>query len=242
MSKITITAADNDVYKTRQDIELLRSEYKRDKGDFIICKDILDYFLLNVSWYTEADGARFNAKRLLNTLNKLGGLNTDELLTRTIDHKIKFKKNKLEAKSESRVEIITFNSTRGNVTMDISITKVKTYCSKIEVLICDGDNQHPVELLDNHKLFERRSYLTDLNKSIYNSDAYLCPDPSITKEERTKAICYHLEKLLSTSIVYSTDIYKFIEKILGYENPFDSSRVNEVIIDYSNGEFKVSLK
>ena len=163
MSKITITAADNDVYKTRRDIESLRSEYKQDKDDFAICKDILDYFLLNVSWYTEADGARFNAKRLLNAVNKLGGLNTDELLTRTIDHKIKFSKNKLEAKSENRVETITFNSTRGNVTMDISITKVKAYCSKIDVLICDGDNKHPVELLDNHKLFERRSYLTDLN-------------------------------------------------------------------------------
>ena len=216
MSKITITAADNDVYKTRRDIESLRSEYKQDKDDFAICKDILDYFLLNVSWYTEADGARFNAKRLLNAVNKLGGLNTDELLTRTIDHKIKFSKNKLEAKSENRVETITFNSTRGNVTMDISITKVKAYCSKIDVLICDGDNKHPVELLDNHKLFERRSYLTDL--------------------------CYRLERLLSTSIIYTNDICKFIEKFLGYENPFNSSMINEVTIDYSNGEFKVSLK
>lgn len=241
MSKITITAADNDVYKTRRDVESLRSEYKQDKDDFAICKDILDYFLLNVSWYTETDGARFNAKRLLNAVNKLGGLNTDELLTRTIDHKIKFSKNKLEAKSENRVETITFNSTRGNVTMDISITKVKAYCSKIDVLICDGDNKHSVELLDNHKLFERRSYLTDLNKSIY-SDIYLCPEPSVSKEERTKVIRSHLERLLSTSIIYTNDICKFIEKILGYENPFDSSRVSEVTIDYSNGEFKVSLK
>lgn len=242
MSKITITAADNDVYKTRQDIESLRSEYKQNKDDFDICKDILDYFLINVSWYTEADGARFNAKRLLNSINKLGGLNTDELLTRSIDHKVKYKKSKLGAKSENRVETITFNSTRGNVTLNISITKVKTNCSKVEVLICDGDNKHPVELLDNHKLFERRNYLTDLNKSVYYSDNYLCPEPNVTKEERIKNICSHLEKLLSTSIVYSTDIYKFVEKILGYENPFDSSRVNEVTIDYSNGEFKVSLK
>ena len=242
MSRIIITAANN-VYTSRQDIESLRSEYKQDKDDFTICKDILDYFLLDVSWYTEADGARFYAKRLLNTINKLGGVSTDELLTRSIDHKIKFKKKKLGAKSVDRVETITFNSTRGNVTMNISITKVKTYCSKIEVLICDGDNQHPVELLDNHKLFERRSYLTDLNKSIFYSDTYLSPDPSsVTKEERIKAVCSHLEKLLNTSIIDSTDICKFIEKILGYENPFDSSMVNEVTIDYSNSEFKVSLK
>ena len=241
MSKITITAADS-VYKARQDIESLRSEYKQDKDDFDICKDILDYFLINVSWYTEADGARFNAKRLLNTINKLGSLSTDDLLTRSIDHKVKFKKTKLEAKSTNRVETITFDSTRGNVTMSIFITKVKTYCSKVEVLICDGDNKHPVELLDNLKLFKRRNYLTDLNKSVYFSDNYLCPEPNVTKEERIKNICSHLEKLLSTSIVYSTDIYKFVEKILGYENPFDSSRVNEVTIDYSNGKFNVSLK
>lgn len=216
------------------------SDYKNNRSDYEICEAVLDRFLLNTWWTSEEGGIRFNARKIVNDLS---GLGRESFTTRFIDHKINFYPKKPKDKTINRTEVITFSATRNKVSVNMTITKVKTYCSITEVLICDSDNKFPTKLLGNKELWERKDYIHKLN---YGYEFYKIDwlqkifDPANSSQITGDLILIgKLEKYIAdliTKTSYQNNIEDFIKDL------FDTKKVNEIYLESNSGIIKVQVK
>lgn len=212
------------------------SDYKNNRSDYEIVEAVLDRFLLNTAWTSEEGGIRFNARRIVNDLS---GLGRESFTTRFIDHRINFSSNKPKDKTTNRTEVITFSATRNKVSVNMTITKVKTYCSTVEVLICDSDNKFPTKLLGNKELWERKDYIYRLNYGYPYSKLDIIQklfDPSgqITGEFIGKLEKYIADLITKSS--YQNNIENFIGDL------FSTKKVNEIYLESDSGIIKVQVK
>ena len=126
----------------------------------------------------------------------------------------------------------------------MTITKVKTYCSIVEVLICDSDNKFPTKLLGNKELWERKDYIHKLNYGFY--ERYKIDwlqkifDPANSGQITGDLILIgKLEKYIAdliTKTSYQNNIENFIEDL------FDTKKVNEIYLESNSGIIKVQVK
>lgn len=212
------------------------SDYKNNRSDYEIVEAVLDRFLLDTWWSSEEGGIRFNARRIV---NELSGLGRESFTTRFIDHKINFSPKKPKDKTTNRTEVITFSATRNKVSVNMTITKVKTYCSTVEVLICDSDNKFPTKLLGNKELWERKDYIYRFNYGYPYSKLDIIQklfDPSgqITGEFIGKLEKYIADLITKTS--YQNNIENFIGDL------FSTKKVNEIYLESDSGIIKVQVK
>ena len=212
------------------------SDYKNNRSDYEIVEAVLDRFLFDTWWTSEEGGIRFNARRIVNDLS---GLGRESFTTRFIDHKINFSPKKPKDKTTNRTEVITFSATRNKVSVNMTITKVKTYCSTVEVLICDSDNKFPTKLLGNRELWERKDYIYRLNYGYPYSKLDIIQklfDPSgqITGEFIGKLEKYIADLITKTS--YQNNIENFIGDL------FSTKKVNEIYLESDPGIIKVQVK
>lgn len=217
------------------------SDYKNNMSDYEIVEAVLDRFLLNTWWTSEEGGIRFNARRIVNDLS---GLGRESFTTRFIDHKINFSPKKPKDKTTNRTEVITFSATRNKVSISITITKVKTYCSIVEVLICDSDNKFPTKLLGNKELWERKDNIHILNYGFYerhNIDwLQKIFDPANSDQITGDLILMgKLEKYIADLITKTLSQDK-VENFI--ENLFDTKKVNEICLESNSGIIKVQVK
>jgi hypothetical protein len=217
------------------------SDYKNNMSDYEIVEAVLDRFLLDTWWSSEEGGIRFNARRIV---NELSGLGRESFATRFIDHKINFYPKKPKDKTSNRAEVITFNATRNKVSISMTITKVKTYCSTVEVLICDSDNKFPAKLLGNKELWERKDYLHELNYGYgsHRRETWLQEilDPANSNQITGDLILIgKLEKFIAdliTKTSYQNNIENFIEDL------FNTNKVNEIYLESNSGILTVKVK
>ena len=216
------------------------SDYKNNRSDYEICEAVLDRFLLNTWWTSEEGGIRFNARRIVNDLS---GLGRESFTTRFIDHKINFSPKKPKDKTTNRTEVITFSATRNKVSVNMTITKVKTYCSITEVLICDSDNKFPTKLLGNKELWERKDYIHKLNYGYPYTKLDIIQkifDPANSGQITGDLILIgKLEKYIAdliTKASYQNNIENFIGDL------FDTKKVNEIYLESNSGILTVKVK
>lgn len=217
------------------------SDYKNNMSDYEIVEAVLDRFLLNTWWTSEEGGIRFNARRIVNDLS---GLGRESFTTRFIDHKINFSPKKPKDKTTNRTEVITFSATRNKVSISMTITKVKTYCSIVEVLICDSDNKFPTKLLDNKELWERKECLHELTYGYgsHRRENWLQQilDPANSSQITGDLILMgKLEKYIADLITKTLSQDK-VENFI--ENLFDTKKVNEIYLESNSGILKVRVK
>ena len=237
---INVVITQQTTYSELEDkLKQIISDYKNNRSDYEICEAVLDRFLLDTWWSSEEGGIRFNARRIV---NELSGLGRESFATRFIDYKINFLPKKPKDKTTNRAEVITFNAIRNKISISITITKVKTYCSTVEVLICDGDNKFPTKLLGNKELWERKDYLHKLNYGYgyYRRETWLQEilDPA-NSNQITGALIGKLEKYIADSITKTLSqnhLENFIEEL------FRAKKVNEIYLESNSGIIKVQVK
>lgn len=215
------------------------SDYKNNRSDYEICEAVLDRFLLNTWWTSEEGGIRFNARRIVNDLS---GLGRESFTTRFIDHKINFSPKKPKDKTTNRTEVITFSATRNKVSISMTITKVKTYCSITEVLICDSDNKFPTKLLGNKELWERKDYIYKLNYGFYDRhkiDWLQKIFDQTNSDQITGEFIGKLEKYIA-DLITKTSYQNNIENFIG--DLFSKKKVNEIYLESDSGIIKVQVK
>lgn len=215
------------------------SDYKNNRLDYEICEAVLDRFLLNTWWTSEEGGIRFNARRIVNDLS---GLGRESFTTRFIDHRINFSSNKPKDKTTNRTEVITFSATRNKVSVNMTITKVKTYCSITEVLICDSDNKFPTKLLGNKELWERKDYIYKLNYGFYDRhkiDWLQKIFDQTNSDQITGEFIGKLEKYIA-DLITKTSYQNNIENFIG--DLFSKKKVNEIYLESDSGIIKVQVK
>ena len=217
------------------------SDYKNNRSDYEICEAVLDRFLLNTWWTSEEGGIRFNARRIVKDLS---GLGRESFTTRFIDHKINFSFKKPKDKTTNRTEVIAISATRNKVSISMTITKVKTYCSITEVLICDSDNKFPTKLLGNKELWERKDYIYKLNYGFYDHHKidWLQKIFDQTNSDQITGDLVLIGKLekciadLITKTLYLNNIENFIGDL------FNTKKVNEIYLESNSGILTVKVK
>lgn len=136
---------DSSLKKEERNKELQRiisdMNYDRDHDDYFATKHHLDSFAVYSFSPNSSRSIRFDYKRVISSFSDIGrGL----FQTRDIDYKMKWD-------NKTKSEVITFVGKRNDVTLVMTLTKEKTYCSKFEAYLCDNSGNNPIYCISSNE-------------------------------------------------------------------------------------------
>jgi hypothetical protein len=135
---------------TRDTIKDIFDKVIKERDDDMDDYDKVKFFFLKYvasEFPTPSSHIHFNTKRLLNAMCNFGKdiFKTSE---RDIRYDIKYHKVKGTLKKD---EVITFTGKLGNTTISMKITKMKTYLSEFEGIVCDELGERPLIMFQNNE-------------------------------------------------------------------------------------------
>lgn len=115
--------------------------YDRDHDDYFAAKRHLESFAVYSFSPYSSRSIRFDYKRVISSFGTFG---RDLFQTRDIDYKMKYD-------NKTKSEVITFVGKRNDVTLVMTLTKEKTYCSKFEAYLCDNSGTNPIYCISSNE-------------------------------------------------------------------------------------------
>lgn len=113
----------------------------RNQDDYFAAKHCLDSFAVYSFSPNSSRSIRFDYKRVISSFGTFG---RDLFQTRDIDYKMKWD-------NKTKGEVITFVGKRNDVTLVMTLTKEKTYCSKFEAYLCDNSGTNPIYCISSNE-------------------------------------------------------------------------------------------
>lgn len=113
----------------------------RDRDDYFAAKHYLESFAVYSFSPNSSRSIRFDYKRVISSFGTFGN---NLFQTRDIDYKMKYD-------NKTKSEVITFVGKRNDVTLVMTLTKEKTYCSKFEAYLCDNSGTNPIYCISSNE-------------------------------------------------------------------------------------------
>ena len=159
-----------------------------DKVKFVFLRYVVSEFP------TPSSHIHFNAKRLLNSMCNFG---KDIFKTSERDIRYDIKYRKVKGSTLKKDEVITFTGKLGNTTISMKITKMKTYLSEFEGIVCDELGERPLIMFQNNE--EAGNYVLSVTDSRYCSISEVREGLLKKKEEMRKYIQKNLDAYFNLS-------------------------------------------